>query len=641
MLKVLPTHISNLIAAGEVVQRPASVVKELMENAVDAGADTITVIINDCGRTLIQVIDNGEGMTAEEAALCFERHATSKIENAEDLYSIGTYGFRGEALASIAACADVTLKTRKREEETGTEIHIAESKIISSTPAACPAGSNFAVRNIFYNIPARRKFLKSDNAEYRQIVSEFLRVALTRLNIEFRLIHNGKDIFMLPPVENLKQRIIRTGGKDIAKDLIDTRTDTSVVSIRGFIGRPEFAKKSQPNQYLFVNGRYFKSPVLSKAILKAYANLIPEGTFPSYFIFLEIEPGSMDINIHPSKTEIKFDNENVIFEILNACVKEAIGENSFVPGIDFDTEGAPEIPPASAYFYQNSGSGPSGEDKTGAGKGNAYGRYVAPPRIDYDPLFNPFEEEKKMGRSRWNSPGEWKSPSLTEAGNAWENEAPGAGAEAAPPQEYYREENAYGGVFNEEAPDGRPILQLKGRYIVTTVKSGLLLIDAWRAKARILYERYLESLSSTDPAIQEVLYPHTIDLDHHSYSVLMENPDRLKSIGFDIRPFGKDCVVVYGLPASLADEELSIQECIDRLIAVLEDETGPDPERELKEKTALALVKAGGIRYDDCTGGIQARLLIDALFACKEPATAPDGGRCMTILPLEELVKKL
>ena len=246
-----------------------------------------------------------------------------------------------------------------------------------------------------------------------------------------------------------------------------------------------------------------------------------------------------------------------------------------------------------------------------------------------------------MGRSRWNSPGEWKSPSLTEAGNAWENEAPGADAEAAPPQEYYREENAYGGVFNEEAPDGRPILQLKGRYIVTTVKSGLLLIDAWRAKARILYERYLESLSSTEPAIQEVLYPHTIDLDHHSYSVLMENPDRLKSIGFDIRPFGKDCVVVYGLPASLADEELSIQECIDRLIAVLEDETGPDPERELKEKTALALVKAGGIRYDDCTGGIQARLLIDALFACKEPATAPDGGRCMTILPLEELVKKL
>ena len=286
MIKVLPEHIANLIAAGEVVQRPSSVVKELMENAVDAGASQVLLIVNDSGRTLIQVIDNGTGMTREEAQLCFERHATSKIERAEDLYSINTFGFRGEALASIAACADVTLKTRKAGEEIGTEVHIAENKIISTTDTATPQGCNFAVRNIFYNIPARRKFLKSDNVEYRQILAEFIRVALTRTDIEFKFVHNSKDIYTLYPVANIKQRITQIAGKDIAKDLIDIHTDTTVVSIRGFIGRPSLARKNQPNQYFFVNGRFFKSPLLHKAIMKAYTNLIPDNTSPSYFIFL-------------------------------------------------------------------------------------------------------------------------------------------------------------------------------------------------------------------------------------------------------------------------------------------------------------------------------------------------------------------
>lgn len=640
MLKVLPNYISNLIAAGEVVQRPASVVKELMENAVDAGASSITVIINDCGRTLIQVIDNGCGMTPEEAVLSFERHATSKIEKAEDLYSINTYGFRGEALASVAACADVTLKTRKEGAECGLEVHIAESNIISAEKTACPVGCNFAVRNIFYNIPARRKFLKSDNVEYRQIVSEFTRVALTRLEVEFRLIHNSKDIFHLAPVQNIKQRIMQVGGKDIAKDLVDLQTDTSVISIRGFIGKPEFAKKSQPNQYFFVNGRFFKSPALHKAVLKAYNNLIPDNTSPSYFIFLHITPDNLDVNIHPAKTEIKFENEGVIFEILNAAVKESVGGNAFAPGIDFDMEGAPEIPVIPTGFTNSN-------------------RYIAPPKINYDPLFNPFEEEKKAGAGKWNSAREWGADNFERA-SAWEGFTKEATegtkgefitAEGGFSQEegalweedFSRKadpETGYTNIFQDAGQGSRALLQLHGRYILTPVKSGLLLIDIYKAKERILYERYLRSITETIPTIQENLFPHSIDLDHDSFSLLTQNNELLQSLGFDIRPFGKDCIVVYGIPASLSQEQLSMNECIDSLIADMKD-VGRNFEREFKENVALSMVKYSGIRLAKNINNTQAQELVDALFACKEPDMAPTGGKCMTIIPLEELTKKL
>ena len=599
MIKVLPSHIANLIAAGEVVQRPSSVVKELMENAVDAGATQIVLIANDSGRTLIQVIDNGVGMTKEEAEICFERHATSKIAKAEDLYSINTFGFRGEALASIAACADVTLKTRKEGEETGTEVHIAENKIISSTAVSTPQGCNFAVRNIFYNIPARRKFLKSDNVEYRQIVGEFTKVALTRPDIEFKFIHNSKEVYTLPAAANIKQRITQIAGKEIAKDLIDIQTDTTVVAIRGFVGRPSLAKKSQPNQYFFVNGRFFKSPLLHKAVLKAYTNLIPDGSFPSYFIFLNIEPGNMDVNIHPSKTEIKFENDVVIFEILNAAVKEAIGEGAFIPSIDFDTEGAPEIP---AVPHNT--------------------KYVAPPKINFDPLFNPFKEELNARRV------------LEFASNDFETSTP-------PAKSYFnKDQNSLGGVFGEEPVkeiiEERPLIQLRGRYIITTVKSGLLAIDINRAKERILYERYLNSMTNARPAIQENLFPQTIDLDHSSYTLLMENPEKLKEIGFDIRPFGTDCIVVYGLPSTLADEQLDIKECIDTLIADL-SEIGKDFDGEFKRAIALKMVKAGRRGNNQAPGQAEAQGIIDALFACNEPHRSPSGELCMSIITLEEL----
>lgn len=618
MLQVLPSHIANLIAAGEVIQRPCNVVKELMENAVDAGATSVVVVINDSGRTLIQVIDNGCGMTPQEAALCFERHATSKLEKAEDLYNINTYGFRGEALASIAACADVTLKTRKQECECGTEIHIAENSIISQSETSCPVGTNIAVRNIFYNVPARRKFLKSDNVEYRQIVSEFIRVALTRISVEFRLIHNSKDVFHAQPAATVKQRITQLCGKEIAKDLITAQTETNIVKIQGFIGRPEFARKSQPNQYLFVNGRFFKSPLLHKAIVKAYGNLIPDSTSPSYFLFLELAPGSTDVNIHPSKTEIKFEDEGVIFEIVTACVKEAIGEGSFVPSIDFDTEGAPEIPVLKTGFQ-------------GAP------RHLTAPKINYDPLFNPFDEEKKNG-AKWNSSTEWNNSRedftttarfdgnpLFEDGRVTQQENPTTG---------------YNGFFAEENACANPTLVVKGKYILTTVKSGLMLIDIGRARERIFFERYLGTISTSTQPVQELMFPETMDLDHNSYHLLMENAQMLKDFGFDIRPFGENCIVVYGIPATFAEYNLNIKECIDSIIAGLQ-EIGKNLEQELKEKIAIELVSKSSLGRPQAVNSAQAQDIIDSLFACGTPNTTPQGNPVMAIITMEELAGKL
>lgn len=629
MLQVLPSHISNLIAAGEVIQRPCNVVKELMENAVDAGATSVVVVINDSGRTLIQVIDNGCGMTPQEAALCFERHATSKLEKAEDLYNINTYGFRGEALASIAACADVTLKTRKKECECGTEIHIAENSIISQAETSCPVGTNIAVRNIFYNVPARRKFLKSDNVEYRQIVNEFIRVAITRTDVEFRLIHNSKDIFHATPAATVKQRITQLCGKDIAKDLITAQTDTNIVKIQGFIGRPEFAKKSQPNQYLFVNGRYFKSPLLHKAITKGYGNLIPDSTSPSYFLFLEMASGSMDVNIHPSKTEIKFEDEGVIFEIVTACVKEAIGEGSFVPSIDFDTEGAPEIPVL----------------KTGFQGG---GRPFSAPKINYDPLFNPFNEEKKNG-ARWNSSTEWNDTREDFASTARfegnplfeEGYTPGV-PNAYPTGEGTAKGSAtgYNGFFAEDNACANPTLVVKGKYILTTAKSGLMLIDIGRARERIFFERYLNTITASAQPIQEQMFPETMDLDHNSYHLLMENAQMLKTLGFDIRPFGENCIVVYGIPATFAEYNLNIKECIDSIVAGL-DEIGRDLGQELKERIAMELVSKSSLGRPTSLNSAQAQDIIDSLFACAVPNSTPQGNPVMAIITMEELAGKL
>ncbi len=440
-IRILPSNIANMIAAGEVVQRPASVVKELMENAVDAGADNVSVIIQDSGRTLIQVIDNGCGMSPDQAVLAFERHATSKLSCADDLNNILTFGFRGEALASIAAVAEVTLKTRREEDEMGVKVSFADSKHIDTEPVAAPKGSNFAVRNLFYNVPARRKFLKSDTIEFKHIVSEFTRVALTRPDITFTLNHNGKDVSVLKVAKSLKFRILDMLGGNVVNDVVDVHVETSVVRIDGYVGRPESAKKALGNQYFFVNGRFFRSPYLHKAVMKAYENLVTEGVTPSYFLYLRVDPHSLDVNIHPTKTEIKFEDDNVIFQVLSACIRETLGRNSFGSSIDFEREGVPDIPVFSRNFEEF--------------------RQVSEPAIGRDASYNPFDSD---GFSSEPYPAQPSSTYVPE------------------------KQQDYGKLFDDKLVPTRSILLLKGKYILTSASSGIMAVNVSRAMERIMYE---------------------------------------------------------------------------------------------------------------------------------------------------------
>ncbi|MCE5321089.1 MAG: DNA mismatch repair endonuclease MutL [Bacteroidales bacterium] len=586
MLKVLPSHVSNLIAAGEVVQRPASVVKELMENAVDAGAKTIRVLIKDSGRTLIQVIDDGCGMSPRDAELAFERHATSKIEEIEDLEKLGTFGFRGEALASIASVAEITLRTRRAEDAIGFEVKFAESKLTQHSEISSPVGSNFIVRNIFYNIPARRKFLKSDSSEYRQILSEFTRVALTRPDLYFYFTNNGTEIYNLPP-SNLRQRIQGIAGKELGKELVELSVDTTIVKIKGYIGKPEDSRKTPGNQYFFVNGRFFRSPYFQKAILKAYENLIQDGTIPSFFIFFEADQERIDVNIHPSKTEVKFEDDYAIFDILQSAARESLGKNSFMPSIDFDQEGAPEIPKVKAGYY------------------------VPPPKIDYDPLFNPFDNDLENRFER-------RSPNYSSVSSA-----PGSS----------------GPLFNDGAVIPKPILHLAGRYIITTLKSGLLVIDIRRAQERILYERYMNSICNEYATIQQTLFPKELILSEGQKSVVNESRAQILQLGFDIREEdGK--YRLCGIPEGFSDDIENIEQITDSLLEKLL-EGGQDFGPHIKEQVALTLSRAGSGGILSGLNNLEAQALVDALFACKEPSISPSGKVCMAVLSLNELDNRL
>ena len=590
MLKVLPESIYSLIAAGEVIQRPSSVVKELMENSADAGATSIMLVVSDYGKTLIQVIDNGCGMDKEEASLCFLSHATSKIDSVEDLQNLSTFGFRGEALASIAACADVTMKTRKKGLETGTQVHIAGGKVLETQEIACPEGCNIAVRNLFYNIPARRKFLKSDNSEYRMIVSEFTRVALTRLDIEFRLISNSKEVITLPKGRNLKQRISDLYGSAIGKQLIDVAADTTVVKVSGIAGTPQSAKKTQQNTFLFANGRFFRSPMLHKAVLKAYGNLIPEGSTPHYFLFLEVPPQEMDVNISPSKTEIKLENEQIIFQIIEAAVKEAIGKNAFAPAIDFDTEGVPiEISTGDGFTL-------TPEEKKAMREGG-----LRPPKIDYNPLFNPFDEEK------------------TEKGSSY-----------SVPSSINRQ--------LEEEPEQRRIIQIdKNLVTLSDGKGGLMIVNIARARQRIFYERYLKSMLNHECQIQEELFPKTVTLDHSSYATLMDNVEKVRLMGFEIRPFGKDCIVVSGTPADFKGEKFSVEDSMEELARYIEEGS----ETDLFRRAAEDIVRRSNFSYTAEISEREAGAVIDELFLCQESATSPAGGYTFIRLSAEEIKQKM
>ena len=624
-IRILPSNIANQIAAGEVVQRPASVVKELMENAVDAGADQVTVVIQDAGRTLVQVIDNGCGMSPDQAVLCFERHATSKIATAEDLQKILTFGFRGEALASIAAVAEVTLKTRREEDEVGCQVDFADSLHVDTKEAAAPRGANFAVRNLFYNVPARRKFLKSDNVEFKHIVSEFSRIALTRPEIGFTLTHNGKDVYVLRPAKSLKFRIQDMLGANLAKELVDVSAQTTVVGISGFTGRPDAAKKGLGNQYFFVNGRYFRSPYLHKAVMKAYENLIPDGVTPSYFIYLDIDPESVDVNIHPTKTEIKFEDDSVIFQILYACVKEALGRNSFGESIDFDREGMPEIPVFGKDFDEF--------------------RSVQQPLEGLDPTYNPFENdgfpsEPALSRDtaqlagfpafeEWDVPENPVHPSGTYGGGSY-----GGGM-----SQYVSQRDDYGKLFEDKLMPTKSVLLLQGRYIVTTSRSGLMVIHIARAMERILYERFLKALSGNAHVTQTALFPVTVQVGVENMCLFQEHAQMLSGLGFDITPFGVDTIVVNGVPEGFSAEAGKVQAMVSDLLFVLAEDHNALPEM-MTANMAGRFAKLGAHSGDPVTNPMEAQRLIDQLFACENSEFTSNGRKIISLIQTDDIDRK-
>ena len=599
-LKILPAQVANMIAAGEVVQRPASVVKELMENAVDAGATQVNVVVTDAGRTLLQVIDNGCGMSASDAVLCFERHATSKIASAEDLEQILTYGFRGEALASIAAVAEVTLRTRRPQDETGTEVRIGAFGETKTATVAAPAGSNFAVRNLFYNTPARRKFLKSDNVELKHILEEFTRVAITRPDIAFTLSHNGRDIYVLKKAKSLKFRILDLMGSNVVGDIVDLSADTSVVRVRGFVGRPDTARKTLGNQYFFVNGRFFRSAYLHKAVMKAYEEMIPDGVTPAYFIFLETDPHAVDVNIHPTKTEIKFEEDAVIFQILYACVKETLGRNSFGASIDFNTEGAVEIPQLGKSFEQYKGT-------------------VRMPVIETDPNYDPFSAAALP---------------LTDGAP----EAPAAPAGYDFSRHIDRHED-YGRLFEEKTlPQGR-MLVVQVKYILTPAASGLMVVHIARARERILYEQALRALGQEAHVTQTALFPVQAMVGAQQRLLFEDNAALLSRLGFDITPFGTDTVVVNGVPEGYSCEPGKVTQLVSDLVYILSEEREALPEL-MQQRLAEKFATLGASHADPPASPQEAQLLIDTLFASDNAELTPGGRRIVSIVPLAEIDKR-
>jgi len=585
-LKVLPDRVANMIAAGEVVQRPASVVKELMENAIDAGAGKIEVEVVDAGRTLLRVVDDGCGMSPSDAVLCFERHATSKISSAEDLDKILTYGFRGEALASIAAVAEVTLRTKRAEDEIGVQVQINGAGEVKSSSVAAPTGSNFAIRSLFYNTPARRKFLKSDNIELKHIIEEFTKVALTRPDVEFRLSSSGREVFLLRKAKSLKFRIQDILGSGSTDDIVDLEAETAFLKISGFVGRPDTAKKTAGRQYFFVNGRFFRSAYLHKAVMKAYEDLIPEGVTPSYFIFLSIDPESVDVNIHPAKTEVKFEDESLVFQTLYACIKETLGRNSFGASIDFDTEGAVPMPSIGRSFEQYKGD------------------TLQVPMPKTDSGYDPFRS--------------YQPPVNRE----FENEG---GAEAL------FENNSY-------TENGLNTLIVKDKYIVTPAASGVMVVNISRARERILYEQTLKALESDTHITQTALFPVNVRVGADTKLLFEDKAELLTKLGFDISPLGVDTIVVSGVPEGYSCEEGRVEALVGELTDILSEESTLLPELT-NQRLARKMALAGAAGAKTSLSRIEACRLIDTLFASGNAELTPGGRRIVSIISIGDLDK--
>ncbi|MDX1753177.1 MAG: DNA mismatch repair endonuclease MutL [Salinimicrobium sediminis] len=611
VIHLLPDHVANQIAAGEVVQRPASVIKELLENSIDAGGTNIKILVKEAGKTLIQVTDNGKGMSVTDARLCFERHATSKINSAEDLFSLKTKGFRGEALASIAAIAHVELKTRQEDEEVGTCIRIEGSEVVSQEVCVTPQGSTICVKNLFYNIPARRNFLKSDTVELRHIIDEFQRVALAHPNIQFSLYHNGSELFQLPEA-NFRQRIVNIFGGKTNEKLVPVQEETGIVKIHGFVGKPEFAKKGRGEQFFFVNNRFIKSPYLNHAVTAAFEGLLRDGAYPSYFLFLQVDPKSIDINIHPTKTEIKFDDEHALYTILRSSIKHSLGQFNVAPILDFDRDATLDTP----YEFSN--------------------KAVTPPKVEVDHNFNPFRNEGsgKSGfsypRERGNS-GSWESLYTGLGGNGQEKIS---GFE----QVEFESEEVTGNLFgSSDSGESSTTFQLNRKYIISTLKSGILVIDQHRAHTRILYEELLKNITITSAVSQQLLFPLLLQFSKHEIELLKEIKDSLEQTGFIFSEIRKDSVEISGIPTLISESEVAI--LLEQLLSDLENEV-PGTGFSQIDTLSKSLAKGMAVKSGTILNSAEQQNIVNSLFACKETTLSPNNKPIFTTLTVEELDKK-
>ena len=622
IIQLLPDSVANQIAAGEVIQRPASVVKELVENSIDAGASSVTINIKDSGRTLIQVIDDGKGMSPTDARMSFERHATSKIREANDLFAIRTMGFRGEALASIAAVADVEVRTRMRGEELGTYIHILGSAIQKQEAAHCTEGTNFSVKNIFFNIPARRKFLKSNSSELKYIITEVQRIAMANPELAIALYHNNSVIFNLPS-ENVRKRIVSLFSRNINQNLIPVETATSVIKISGYIGQPKYAKKASGEQFFFVNGRFMKHPFFNRAVQQAYDRVLPPETFPSYFLYFEVDPATIDINIHPTKTEIKFEDEQTAWHLIHASLREAMGKFNLMPSIDFDQGGAIDIPISPVR-----------------------GTQIPEPEIKYNPNFNPFEEDRGRGRDFAGATSYRDNQNLDnwqqlykgfERDGESQNETPVFQpanfdeVEREPVQQTFTDEEI-------TITENHNFLQFKNKYILTPVKSGLMVIDQRRAHERILFENFLRIIENHLAISQRQLFPSKLELNAADKEILIVLYEELKALGFEIRQGEGDDYFVDGIPALLSSFNAS--DLVEKLIGDFKRRP-VDVKEEIKEHLAMLLSQSSAINYGVSLKPEEISDLFNNLFACRTPNYSPSGKTVVSIVPFQDFEKML
>jgi DNA mismatch repair protein MutL len=610
LIQLLPDSVANQIAAGEVIQRPASVIKELVENAIDAKATEIKVIVKDAGRTLIQVIDNGGGMSETDARMAFERHATSKIKSAGDLFSILTMGFRGEALASIAAIAHVELKTKVKDSELGTHIIIEGSRVDSQEPIVCDKGSNFLIKNLFYNVPARRKFLKSNSTELRYIITEMQRISLANPEVAFHLTHNDQPLMNLPAA-NYRQRIAAVMGRQGNQQLIPVNTEASIINIHGFIGTPQGARKTGGSQFFFVNNRYMRHPYLHKAIMDAYASLISGDSYPSYFIYFDISPQMIDVNIHPTKTEIKFEDEKLVWKVLNSAIRESLGKHNIVPSIDFDTEGQVDIP-------------------------TRINPQTGPPRININPNYNPFDSDVSYSRRPDSVSPKWEDLYRGFESDSYHEDTdqevillPSKGNEQT-------EQTSFSGSQDDRPVHDASYFQIKNRYILTPVRSGIMIIHQRRAHERILFEKFMNIIQTHKSATQQVLFAETISLNTEDAVLMRDIQEELKVFGFDIREEKDNTFTIAGIPYEYGNNS-SGPLLEDLLEAYKSGEI--DASHEVKEQLASIMARNARMKPGERLSADEMTMLVARLFQCQTPGYTSSGKRVFTIIENEELEK--